>query len=63
MLVAAAVVPVLYTIYAILGTWLAVRAGATRPWIIATPFITFTVLPLMNFAALRFGEAGMDVLK
>ncbi|KAL1735328.1 hypothetical protein EV714DRAFT_200852 [Schizophyllum commune] len=62
-LVAAAVVPVLYTIYAILGTWLAVRAGATRPWIIATPFITFTVLPLMNFAALRFGEAGMDVLK
>ncbi|TRM59370.1 hypothetical protein BD626DRAFT_508115 [Schizophyllum amplum] len=62
-LVALVVTPVLYAVYAILGIWLAIRAGATREWIIATPFIVSIVLPLMNFAALKFGEAGMDVLK
>ncbi|KAL1743957.1 hypothetical protein HDZ31DRAFT_64566 [Schizophyllum fasciatum] len=62
-LVAVAVVPILYAIYAILGIYLAICAGASRPWIIATPFIVSVVLPITNFAALRFGEAGMDVLK
>ena len=27
------------------------------------PFLVLVALPVMNLAALKFGEAGMDVLK
>jgi len=32
-------------------------------WKIWTPFLVIFSLPFMNYAALKFGEAGMDVLK
>jgi glycerol-3-phosphate O-acyltransferase/dihydroxyacetone phosphate acyltransferase len=32
-------------------------------WRIWTPFLTIGVLPLVGYFALKFGEAGMDVLK
>ena len=48
---------------AFLATWLAVRVGAPLKWRVATPFIVCMALPFMSYAALKFGEAGMDVMK
>ena len=62
-LIALGVTPVLYTLYAILATVVAIRANAPVKWRICTPFLVFISLPFMNYAALKFGEAGMDVLK
>ena len=55
--------PVLYTFYALLAAFVAVKAGVPHKWRIWTPFIVLTILPLIGYAALKFGEAGMDVLK
>ncbi|KAH8827842.1 glycerol-3-phosphate O-acyltransferase [Flagelloscypha sp. PMI_526] len=62
-LIALVVTPLLYTVYACVALWISIKARAPLRWKIATPFIVATVLPIMNFAALKFGEAGMDVLK
>jgi uncharacterized membrane protein YczE len=40
-----------------------VKANAPLKWTICTPLLVIVALPLMNYAALKFGEAGMDVLK
>lgn len=62
-LISLGVAPVLYLLYAFLATLIAIRANATTKWKIMTPLIVFMALPFMNIAALKFGEAGMDVLK
>ncbi|KAJ3993163.1 glycerol-3-phosphate O-acyltransferase [Lentinula boryana] len=62
-LIALGVAPVLYLFYAFLVTLLAIRVDASLPWRISAPLSVFVVLPFMSFAALKFGEAGMDVLK
>lgn len=62
-LIALGVTPVLYTLYAIVATAVATRAGVPIKWRICTPFLVIILLPFMNYAALKFGEAGMDVLK
>ncbi|KAF8654085.1 hypothetical protein AX16_003618 [Volvariella volvacea WC 439] len=62
-LISLGVAPLLYTFYAVIATIIAVRANAPKKWRIATPFTVYFVLPFMNYAALKFGEAGMDVLK
>ncbi|KIK08660.1 hypothetical protein K443DRAFT_84557 [Laccaria amethystina LaAM-08-1] len=62
-LIALGVTPLLYTFYAILATMVAIRANAPLKWRIWTPFLVAISLPFMNYAALKFGEAGMDVLK
>ncbi|KAF9451058.1 glycerol-3-phosphate O-acyltransferase [Macrolepiota fuliginosa MF-IS2] len=62
-LIALGVTPVLYTVYAIIATLIAIRAKVPLQWRIATPFLVITALPFMNYAALKFGEAGVDVLK
>ncbi|KAJ4487991.1 glycerol-3-phosphate O-acyltransferase [Lentinula aciculospora] len=62
-LISLGVAPVLYLLYAFLATLIAIRAHATTGWKIMTPLIVFMALPFMNIAALKFGEAGMDVLK
>ncbi|KAI6036613.1 hypothetical protein BKA83DRAFT_670255 [Pisolithus microcarpus] len=55
--------PLLYTFYAILATAVAVRMQAPLGVRLCTPFLVIFALPFMNYAALKFGEAGMDVLK
>lgn len=62
-LIALGVTPILYTFYAIVATLIAIRANAPLKWRIWTPFLLIFSLPFMNYAALKFGEAGMDVLK
>ncbi|CDO70806.1 hypothetical protein BN946_scf184798.g122 [Trametes cinnabarina] len=62
-LVALGVTPVLYSFYAMLATIVAIKAGAPFKYRLWTPFIVLTVLPFVGYAALKFGEAGMDVLK
>lgn len=55
--------PILYGFYAFLATWLAIRANAPMKYRIAAPFAVSISLPFMSYAALKFGEAGVDVLK
>jgi len=62
-LISLGVAPVVYGFYAFLATAVAVRAGMPLKWRLWMPFLTLTVLPIMNYAALKFGEAGVDVLK
>ena len=62
-LIALGVAPVLYLFYAAAATIIAVRSNASLKWRILTPFLVIISLPFMNYAALKFGEAGMDVLK
>lgn len=62
-LISLGVVPVLYATYAFLATFIAVKANAPLKWKLWTPVLALILLPLMSYAALKFGEAGMDVLK
>lgn len=62
-LISLGLTPVVYSIYAILATLVMMRAQAPSPWVFWTPIYTLAALPWIAFAALKFGEAGMDVLK
>ncbi|KAI6160386.1 hypothetical protein EDD17DRAFT_1602827 [Pisolithus thermaeus] len=53
----------LYTLHAILATAVAIRVQAPLGVQLCVPFLVICALPIMNYAALKFGEAGMDVLK
>lgn len=55
--------PVLYCLYAFLATLVVYKADAPWSWIIWTPILVIIALPFIGYAALKFGEAGMDVLK
>lgn len=62
-LISLGVAPVLYIFYAFLATFVAVKAGVPLTWQIFTPIVVLISLPFIGYAALKFGEAGMDVLK
>ena len=62
-LISLGVTPFLYAFYAILATIVSMKANAPPRWRLWTPFIVIAALPCIGFAALKFGEAGMDVLK
>jgi hypothetical protein len=62
-LISLGVAPVLYSFYAAVATILAVKMNAPLKWRVLVPALTITALPAIGYAALRFGEAGMDVLK
>ena len=55
--------PLLYGLYAFIATVVMIRAGAPLKYRLWTPFIVVSALPFIGYAALKFGEAGMDVLK
>ncbi|KZT68981.1 hypothetical protein DAEQUDRAFT_710861 [Daedalea quercina L-15889] len=62
-LISLGLTPVLYGFYAFLATIVAIKAGAPFKWQIYTPVLVMVILPFVAYAALKFGEAGMDVLK
>lgn len=62
-LISLGMAPILYSFYAFLATLVAIKSGAPMKWRLWTPFLTMLALPLIGFWALKFGEAGMDVLK
>ena len=62
-LISLGVAPILYATYAFLATFIAVKANTPLKGVILIPFLTLIALPIMSYAALKFGEAGMDVLK
>lgn len=62
-LISLGLAPVLYTFYAIVATLVAAKAHASLTFKLWTPFLVICALPFMNYAALKFGEAGVDVFK
>ena len=55
--------PLLYGLYAFIAAAVMIRAGAPLKYRLWTPFVVASALPFIGYAALKFGEAGMDVLK
>ena len=62
-LISLGLAPLLYGFYALLATLVMIKADAPFAWKLWTPFAVIAALPCMSYAALKFGEAGMDVLK
>lgn len=62
-LISLGIAPVLYGFYAFAAALLAFKANAPMKWRILTPIVVMIALPFIGYAALKFGEAGMDVLK
>lgn len=62
-LISLGLTPLLYGFYAILATVLVAKAGAPLKWRLWTPFLVIGALPMIAYAALKFGEAGIDVIK
>jgi glycerol-3-phosphate O-acyltransferase / dihydroxyacetone phosphate acyltransferase len=62
-LISLGLAPLLYAFYSIMAVILTSKFGAPLQWRIAAPFVFLFVSPFIAFAALKFGEAGMDVLK
>jgi glycerol-3-phosphate O-acyltransferase/dihydroxyacetone phosphate acyltransferase len=62
-LISLCLAPLLYAIYALLAAFVANRAGADWKGILGSVMSVLIALPFVNFAALKFGEAGTDVLK
>ncbi|KAJ7273678.1 glycerol-3-phosphate O-acyltransferase [Mycena haematopus] len=60
-LIALAVSPILYILYASLATLALIHAGAAMKWKLLTPILVLFAVPVMSLAALKFGEAGRDV--
>ncbi|ORY83313.1 HORMA domain-domain-containing protein [Protomyces lactucae-debilis] len=69
LLVAMVFTPLLYTFYAVLGTWIVFRYQlgpdyVRQTWALWTiPAMTLVLLPMVTYSALRFGEIGMDIYK
>ena len=55
--------PLLYGLYAFIATIVMIRVGAPLKYQLWTPFVVVSALPFIGYAALKFGEAGMDILK
>lgn len=62
-LISLCLAPLLYTSYALLAAFIANKAGADWRGIFGSALAVLIALPFINFAALKFGEAGTDVLK
>jgi glycerol-3-phosphate O-acyltransferase / dihydroxyacetone phosphate acyltransferase len=62
-LISLGLAPLLYGFYAFLATVVMVRAGAPMTWVIWAPVAVIAASPIIGYTALKFGEAGMDVLK
>ena len=62
-LVSLGMAPPVYTIYAIITTYLAYKYNLERKYKIWMPLITFVVVNAAGYSALKFGEVGMDVYK
>lgn len=62
-LISLGITPVLYTFYAIVATIIVIKANAPWKWRLLTPPLIITALPAIGYAALQFGEGGIDVLK
>ncbi len=68
LLVALAFAPLLYALYTILLTWWTYRnrvQGIVPDWVPLWLVVVFGIIffPSITFAALRFGETGMDIFK
>lgn len=63
LLVTLGLTPVLYTIYAIAVLVYSIRSNFTLKNKILAPLSVYVFMPMISFAALRFGEVGMDIYK
>jgi glycerol-3-phosphate O-acyltransferase/dihydroxyacetone phosphate acyltransferase len=62
-LISLVMTPALYAFYAFIATVISFEADIPFNRILWTPILTLLALPCIGYAALKFGEAGVDVLK
>ncbi|EJT96657.1 glycerol-3-phosphate O-acyltransferase [Dacryopinax primogenitus] len=62
-LVSLLLTPLLYITYAVIATYISHQCRLSLKYQLATPVAVMVALPCIAYSALKFGEAGMDVLK
>ena len=62
-LISLGLAPILYAFYALLAEIVMIKANAPFAWKLWAPILVIAALPGVGYAALKFGEAGVDVLK
>ena len=62
-LVSLALVPLINIFYSIIATVIAYKYDLAPAWRHWMPVVVFCFLPGLGYAALKFGEAGVDVAK
>jgi glycerol-3-phosphate O-acyltransferase/dihydroxyacetone phosphate acyltransferase len=63
LLVGLVLIPLLYGLYTLIVLWICLRSDLTWSHTILYPLITWTMLPFISYASMRFGENGVDVFK
>ncbi|KAI8349694.1 hypothetical protein BD560DRAFT_410197 [Blakeslea trispora] len=62
-LVGLVLIPTLYGIYTLVVFWICMRSHLTWTQALMYPFLTWTMLPFVSYASMRFAENGVDVFK
>ncbi|KAI8988929.1 hypothetical protein BDB01DRAFT_574944 [Pilobolus umbonatus] len=62
-LVALVLIPTLYALYSFIAFIIAIQANLEPKWRWMLPMATWTLLPFISYASLRFGEIGHDIFK
>ncbi|ORY05758.1 hypothetical protein K493DRAFT_333407 [Basidiobolus meristosporus CBS 931.73] len=56
-------IPTFYWIYTFIMLYIAIRLKWSLFWKILAPILTFTLLPFISYASVRFGETGLDIFR
>ncbi|KAK9760272.1 Glycerol-3-phosphate/dihydroxyacetone phosphate acyltransferase, partial [Basidiobolus ranarum] len=56
-------IPTFYWIYTFIMLYIAIRLKWPLFWKVLAPVLTFTLLPFISYASVRFGETGLDVYR
>ena len=63
LLVGLGFLPTLYGFYTLVVLFFMLRTNLDWQWKVFIPLATWTLLPFVSYASLRFGEIGMDVFR
>lgn len=63
LLVGLVLIPLLYGLYTVIVLWICLRSALGWRQTILYPLATWTMLPFVSYASMRFGENGVDVFK
>lgn len=63
LLVGLVLLPTLYAFYSLIVFIIVLQMDMKLKWKLLLPLITWSLLPFVSYASLRFGEIGNDILR
>jgi glycerol-3-phosphate O-acyltransferase/dihydroxyacetone phosphate acyltransferase len=63
LLVGLVLLPTLYALYSFIVFIIVLQMDMELKWKLLLPLITWSMLPFVSYASLRFGEIGNDILR